>query len=413
MVGLVDCNNFFVSCERSVRPELENKAVIVLSNNDGCAVARSNEAKALGVKMGQPAFQLRHLIDSGKLIALSGNHHLYHEISIKVHNIFRRFVPSTYDYSVDEAFLDVSGIPILALEEIAEKIHSACWIEEHIPVTVGFSHTRTLSKIATHIGKKLPTSICILDNKRDIRNAIEKLPIYELWGVGRRLTKKMYAAGINTISDFADLSINTVRLEYGVNGERTWNELHSIPCIEMRSRSIQDSISETRTFPSDTDDFEYILSRVIMFASDCASRLRQMNATCRLVTVFLNTNRFKDESNHQSQMVSICFEVPESATPIIAKAAEQALVKIFNSELKYKRAGVTLSDISSGGFRQLSLFETEKKENIKAEKRSLMSVIDGINDNISGGVILASQISDGLSPFTDNRGYSSTFHFQE
>ena len=138
MIGLVDCNNFFVSCERVKLPELMGKAVVVLSNNDGCAIARSDEAKALGVTMGQPAFQLRNLIKSGQLIALSSNHKLYHEISVKVHNIFRRFVPSTFDYSVDEAFLNVDGIPNCALLEIAEQIRDTCMLEENIPVTVGF-----------------------------------------------------------------------------------------------------------------------------------------------------------------------------------------------------------------------------------------------------------------------------------
>ena len=414
MVGLVDCNNFFVSCERVNSPELIGKAVVVLSNNDGCAIARSNEAKALGVKMGQPAFQFRDLIISGKLIALSSNHKLYHEISVKVHAIFRRFVPATFDYSVDEAFLNVDGIPNSALLEIAEQIRDTCLLEEKIPVTVGFSYTRTLAKIATHIGKKKLSSVCILDDKQEIRRIIEELPIYELWGIGRRLSRRLYSEGINTIADFADQSIQYIRNNYGINGERIWNELHSVPCVELKNRNIQDSLSETRTFPFNTDNFEFIRSRVIMFAADCAARLRRMNGLCKVVSVNLSTNRFKESSEYPSLVVNICFEAYESSTSMIVKAAEQGLMKIFEPSQKYKRAGVTLSSIINANNKQRSLFDQDE-ENFSSETENLMNVIDNINNEIKDKpmIKLASQLSDGLSATNSTSGYTSTFHFQE
>lgn len=413
MIGLVDCNNFFVSCERVKLPELMGKAVVVLSNNDGCAIARSDEAKALGVTMGQPAFQLRNLIKSGQLIALSSNHKLYHEISVKVHNIFRRFVPSTFDYSVDEAFLNVDGIPNCALLEIAEQIRDTCMLEENIPVTVGFSHTRTLAKLATHIGKKKKSSICILEDKHQIRNIIEELPIYELWGIGRRLSKRLYSEGVNTIADFADLSIQHIRKNYGINGERTWNELHSIPCVELKDRTLQESLSETRTFPFDTDNLEFIRSKIIMFAADCATRLRRMNGLCKMVSVHLSTNRFNESKEYQSFVVNICFEAYESSTSLIAKAAEQGLIKIFEPSQKYKRAGVTLSSIISVENKQLSLFNQEEKSSYKTE--NLLNTIDNINNEIKSKSIikLASQLSDGFASPNSTSGYTSTFHFQE
>lgn len=175
MVGLADCNNFFVSCERTLDPSLEGRPVVVLSNNDGCAIARSNEAKRLGVKMGQPAFELRDLIESGKLIALSGNHILYRDISRKVHRLFRRFVPSAIDYSVDESFLDFSGIPAGNLRQIAEEITEACRKELGIPVTIGIAATKTLAKVATHICKKRNRRTGILTDHKEIMDEMEKL----------------------------------------------------------------------------------------------------------------------------------------------------------------------------------------------------------------------------------------------
>ena len=199
MIGLADCNNFFVSCERSINPALDGKPVVVLSNNDGCVVARSNESKRLGVKMGQPAFEIRDMIEKHRIIALSGNHLLYRDISLRVHDIFRRFVPSALDYSVDESFLDVNGIPVDVLPEIGEAIYDACWKEMRIPVTIGFAPTKTLAKIATEVSKKGGQRLGIIYDEADAVKIYDNIPIYDLWGVGRRLTKMLYQNGVYTI----------------------------------------------------------------------------------------------------------------------------------------------------------------------------------------------------------------------
>lgn len=199
MTGLADCNNFFVSCERAQNPQLEGRAVVVLSNNDGCAVARSNEAKRLGVKMGQPAFELRELITSEQLIALSGNHTLYRDISLRIHDIFRRYAPDTTDYSVDEAFLDMTGIPDSELPGIGAAIVKTCMEEERIPVTIGFAATKTLAKIATERGKKAGERVVMLTDQEEIGKILSDMPIGDLWGIGRRLAKRMYLAGVHTI----------------------------------------------------------------------------------------------------------------------------------------------------------------------------------------------------------------------
>ncbi len=297
MIGLADCNNFFVSCERSVNRELEGKPVVVLSNNDGCVVARSNESKRMGVRMGQPAFELRDAIQSGRLIALSGNHLLYREISLRVHDIFRSFVPATIDYSVDEAFLDVKGIPVAHLAAIGEGIYVACWKREHIPVTIGFAPSKTLAKVATELAKKRGHRVSVIRDEAEALSIIDKLPISDLWGIGRRLTRRLYQMGIYTMGDFARRPQAWVRKTLGINGERSWLELHCQPCIELAhvDRELQDSISESRTFPEDVDDYDYIRARVVIYASDCAKKLRAMHGECRSVGVFLRTNPFHPE----------------------------------------------------------------------------------------------------------------------
>ncbi len=294
MLGLVDCNNFFVSCERTLDRSLEGRAVVVLSNNDGCVVARSNEAKQLGIKMGQPAFEIRDLIVHGDVVALSGNHLLYRDISLRIHDIFRRYAPRTIDYSVDEAFLDMEGIPDDVLEEIGLEICKRCWAEEHIPVTVGFAPSKTLTKIATEVGKKSSRRVVTLFDEQERKQIMDRLPIRELWGIGRRLAKRLYMDGIYTIGAFYDREIMWVRSKLGINGERSWRELHGQPCIELShlDRKVQDSISETRTFATDISDFDYLRSRIAIFCSHVARRLRAMNAECGEICVFLSSNRF-------------------------------------------------------------------------------------------------------------------------
>lgn len=412
MTGLVDCNNFFVSCERSVNPALEGKAVVVLSNNDGCAVARSNEAKRMGVKMGQPAFELRDEINSGRLIALSGNHLLYREISLRVHDIFRRYAPHTLDYSVDEAFLDMGGIPHSELPGIGMAIYEACRSEMRIPVTVGFAPTKTLAKLVTETCKKRGEPVGLLEDDEQRWTILESLPIGELWGVGRRLTKRLYESGVYTIADFARRDVGWVRSRLGVTGERSWRELHCEPCIELEhvERLLQDSISETRTFPEDVDDYDYLRARVAIYASDCAKKLRAMRGLCRTVTVMLRTNRFHTEKGYFRPEGAVELERPTSDTNEIVAAATQVLDMIFRPELAYKRAGVILGEITPDVPTTPSLFDEidEEKTRHEAERQKLMRVIDRINGHVGhGNLKLASNIVKGHAGHND--GYSSSF----
>jgi len=387
--------------------------VVVLSNNDGCAIARSNEAKALGVKMGQPAFELKDLIRSGKLVALSGNHILYHDISVAVHNIFHRFAPQTIDYSVDEAFLILGGIPASALPEIGLAIHHACMTEEGIPVTVGFAQSKTLAKIATHIGKKNNQPVCMLRNQEEAAEAIRDLQIGELWGMGHRLARRMYLDGIYTAAQLAARPVGEIRKKYGMNVERTWLELHGTHCIslENKQRTMQDSISETRTFAEDISNYDFLQARIAHFANHCAAHLRRMNSGCKQVSVFLRTNRFRTDIAPQCPAIQLDLPSPLSSSSLIVEAALHGLKQIYDPATAYKRGGVLLSGIFPLQYRQPSLFDEEdmlQKKEIRLQP--LMNRIDALNCTLSKPMVrLASQMGPGIPPKQD--GFSSSFGF--
>lgn len=411
MLGLVDCNNFFVSCERTLDRSLEGRAVVVLSNNDGCVVARSNEAKQLGIKMGQPAFEIRDLIVHGDVVALSGNHLLYRDISLRIHEIFRRYAPRTIDYSVDEAFLDMEGIPDDVLEEIGLEICKRCWAEEHIPVTVGFAPSKTLTKIATEVGKKSSRRVVTLFDEQERKQIMDRLPIRELWGIGRRLAKRLYMDGIYTIGAFYDREIMWVRSKLGINGERSWRELHGQPCIELShlDRKVQDSISETRTFATDISDFDYLRSRIAIFCSHVARRLRAMNAECGEICVFLSSNRFHTERGYHSPAAGATFATATSNTADITAAGISLLERIYDPRYAYKRAGVTLNRIHPAMMSAPSLFDDiEGERQAKEKANKLMQAIDRLNPGVGERVIrLATELN--IPHIGHNDGYSSSF----
>lgn len=410
MVGLADCNNFFVSCERTLNPDLENRPVVVLSNNDGCVVARSNEAKRAGIKMGQPAFQIKDRIRSGEIIAISGNHLLYRDISIKVHDIFRRYAPRALDYSVDEAFLIMDGIPDSQLRSIGEAIAKNCWDELHIPVTIGFAPSKTLAKIVSESCKKRGKRVGVLYNADDARPVMQKMSISDLWGIGRRLSKRLYASGIYTIADFADKDLSWIRASLGINGERSWRELHGEHCIELShvQLQLQDSVSESRTFSEDIDDYDYIKARIAIYAADCCKKLRAMGGACRSLGVMLQTNRFHTERGVARPEGSIRFSAPTNDTVVICNAAIEILDDIFLPNTAFKRAGVWLGDIVPSISIIPSLFDSQETINEKEARRHLMRAIDTINVGSGMPVLkLASQITQGHPGHND--GYSSSF----
>ncbi|MCM1490589.1 MAG: Y-family DNA polymerase [Muribaculum sp.] len=399
-----------MSCERTLNPGLENRAVVVLSNNDGCVVARSNEAKRAGIKMGQPAFQIKDRLQSGEIIAISGNHLLYRDISLKVHEIFRHYAPKTLDYSVDEAFLLMDGVPDSSLREIGLAIARDCWSKLHIPVTIGFAPSKTLAKIVSECCKKKGKPVGVLLNAGDAREVLCKMSIADLWGIGRRLSKRLYSSGIYTIADFADKDVAWVRSNLGINGERSWRELHGEHCIELShvETSLQDSISESRTFPEDVADYDYIRARIAIYAADCCKKLRKMGGKCSLLGIMLETNRFHQERGVARPQGSLRFDSPTNDTVMVCQAAIRLLESIFPHGLSFKRAGVWMSEIVPESSETPSLFEPEQNIALKRSRASLMKAIDNINVGPGIPILkLASQITQGHPGHND--GYSSSF----
>ena len=233
MFALADCNNFFASCERVFRPDLQGKPVIVLSNNDGCAVARSNEAKALGIKMGDPLFKIRDIVNKHKIAVFSGNMALYGDMSQRVRWVLEDFAPSIEVYSIDEAFLDLRGMENIDFDKYAKTISKRCYKMTSIPVSVGIAPTKTLAKIASKLCKQYPRlkGGCYMHRPEDIEKVLRKYPIEDVWGIGRRTTTKLKLMGVYTAYDFTQMSESRVRSLFSITGLRTWKELQGIPCI--------------------------------------------------------------------------------------------------------------------------------------------------------------------------------------
>ena len=257
-----------------------------------------------------------------------------------MHDIFRRYAPNTLDYSVDEAFLLMDGIPDSQLRAIGEAIAANCWDELHIPVTIGFAPSKTLAKIVSECCKKRGKRVGVLLNSENARPVMEKMSISDLWGIGRRLSKRLYTQGVYTIADFADRELGWIRATLGINGERSWRELHGEHCIQLSHvlAPLQDSVSESRTFPEDVDDYDYLRARIAIYAADCCKKLRAMGGVCQVLGVTLETNRFHTERGVARPEGSVRFAEPTSDTVIVTGAAIQILNHIFIPDVAFTRA---------------------------------------------------------------------------
>ena len=382
MIALVDCNNFYASCERIFRPHLEKKPVAVLSNNDGCVIARSNESKSLGLKMGEPIFKKRYLVDRHKIHLFSSNFALYGDISKRVFDIVARDVPAYEIYSIDEAFLDFSGIkdPYNYAIHLRDKVRR--WTG--VPISIGISYTKTLSKVAGHIAKKSDDGVCYLKDKRQISDILGKLPLDEIWGVGVRYAMKLKKYGIHTASDLLECDETWVRKMMNVVGLRMVRELKCIPHFNLEEdRSMKKSICTSRSFSVEVKEYSRMSEYVSMFASRCSEKLRSEQACARSISVFMYTNRFRPRARQYSGYFSMDFHTAASDSITVTKLAIECLKKIFKSGYSYKKAGVTLSGIVPRNQVQLSLFDSSDRK--KSDK--LMETMDTINGNMGRDIL--------------------------
>ena len=392
MFALADCNNFFASCERVFRPDLQGKPVIVLSNNDGCAVARSNEAKALGIKMGDPFFKIRHLVEKHNVAVFSGNMALYGDMSQRVRWVLEEFAPAVEVYSIDEAFLDLRGVTGIDFDSYAKKISSECWRLTSIPVSVGIAPSKTLAKIASKLCKQYPKlrGGCYMHRPQDIEKVLRKFPIEDVWGIGRRSSAKLHAMGIKTAWDFTQLPEIAVRKNFALPGLRTWKELRGEPCIEFEDGfEAKQSICVSRSFAKEITDVEDLAEQIANFASSMAEKLRQQRSVVREMTVFAYTNRFKENEPQTHGNSLVHFEQPTDDQRTIVSKAVAAAYELYRRGYGYKKAGVVATHIQQSSDVVHSLFE----DTASAEREHrITTTLDVINGTFGRGTVkLAAQ----------------------
>lgn len=404
MFALADCNNFFASCERVFRPDLQGKPVIVLSNNDGCAIARSNEAKALGIKMGAPFFKIRDIVRRHNVAVFSGNMALYGDMSQRVRWVLEEFAPGIEVYSIDEAFLDLRGMKNIDFDAYAKRISAQCWKMTSIPVSVGIAPTKTLAKIASKLCKQYPKlrGGCYMHRPQDIEKVLRKFPIEDVWGIGRRTAPKLKARGVNTAYEFTQMPEGVVRMMLGIGGVRTWKELRGIPCLEFEDGfEAKQSICVSRSFSSEIYEVKELQEQIANFASAMASKLRKQQSVTSEMVVFAYTNRFREEVPQIHANTLVPFITPTAEERIIIAQAVSAAKTLFKQGFGYKKAGVIATKIVSEKHVMHSLFED--REAVEREHK-ITSALDAINAAFGKGTIkLAVQGSGEIKSSSENQ----------
>lgn len=378
MHGILDANNFFVSCERVFNPSLENKPVIVLSNNDKCVVARSNEAKAIGIKMCDPVSRLGHLIQKYDVVKFSSNYALYNDMSNRMISIAASYVQDIKVESIDEAFLDFNGFNFFNLQEYGTKIVKAVTKGTGLPVSLGVAQTRTLSKVAVRFAKKHTgyKGVCIIDSEKKRIKALQLTPIEEVWGIGNEYANLLSQYKIKTAYDFTQLPVGWVRQKMTIAGEKTQKELIGIPCLEGGfTPQRKKSISTSRTFGQRLSELNSLKEAVSNYAAICAEMLRSQKSCAVSLVVYLLYSNYQ-ESNLYYSSKFITFPVPTNSTIEITKYSLTALIHAYKKGYEYIKAGVILTEIIPDNAIQGNIYDT-----IDRDKHSkLMAVVDRYND---------------------------------
>ena len=384
LFGLADCNNFYCSCERVFRPDLRDKPVVVLSNNDGCVVARSEESKKLGIKMGVPYYQVKDMMEKNNVAVFSSNYNLYGDMSRRVMSLLSSFFPKINIYSIDEAFIDLLEIDdIDYLLEISHKAVKSIHRGIGIPISLGIAPTKTLAKMASVFAKKYKgyKGVCIIDTDEKREKAMKLFPVGDVWGIGRKHSKKLEYNGIRTAWDFTQKSESWVRKEMSITGLRTWRELRGESCIDDEDASYKKSICTSRSFPNQgLNRIEDLEEAVANFAAMCSKKLREQHTVCQTIIVFAYTSRFRDDVSQDYIHEVVNLDVPTNDIQEIVSKAIKALKHNCKSSKQtlnyyYKKAGVIVCNIMEDNAVQGSLFDT-----IDRDKQSVLSkIVDEIN----------------------------------
>jgi len=381
MFALVDCNNFYASCERVFRPDLNGKPIVVLSNNDGCVIARSNEAKAFGVPMGAVAYQYQEMFTKNNILVFSSNYALYGDMSARVMNLLSQFAPEIEVYSIDEAFLQFDKCDYIKLDEEALKIKRVVSKSTGIPISLGFAPTKTLAKAANRIAKKFPertNGIYIIDTDEKRIKALKWLAIEDVWGIGRRLSQRLRNIGVKTAFDFTQLNDDWVKKKMSIVELRLKHELEGKPTLSMQATGApKQNIATTRSFDHNYKELSVLQERVSTFASVCGEKLRKQKSCCNAIMIFLHTNGHRKDLPQYSQNIIVKTPFPTNSSIEIAEFALAGLAKIYKDNYYYKKAGVVVMDITPENKKQFSLFE-----NSNPKHALLMSAMDKLNRRI-------------------------------
>ncbi len=393
MYGILDCDNCYCSCEKVFRPDLEGQPIVVLSNNDGCVVARSNEAKAMGIKAGTPYFQLAEQFPNQKIAVFSSNYELYGELTGRIVSLISQEVPAYFRYSIDECFIYLDGMEHQNLKKWGENLHKKIKQYVGMPVSIGLAPNKTLAKMASHFAKKYQgyRHCCMIDSDEKRIKALKLYPIGDVWGIGRRYAAKLESLGVKTAYDFAAHHGDWVKLTFNnIVIQRTWRELNGEDCVPNEELAKKKSICTSRSFNGMISDFDSLKTQVSNYAARCAEKLRQQGTVASSVGVFLNTNAFREDLAQYWNFQEKRLLTPSSSTITITQAASDILKSIYRQGYQYKKAGVIVMNIGPDSPIQQDLFD------INAEQFQKMKRLDEVIDRInrmhgSETIVLGSQ----------------------
>ncbi len=417
--ALVDVNNFYVSCERVFQPKLKTVPMVVLSNNDGCAVARSNEVKALGVKMGTPWFKMKDLARKHGILAFSSNYTLYGDMSNRVVSILSDFSPDIEVYSIDESFLRVEGVAHLygGLASMGQQIRKRIQQWAGLPVCVGFGPSKTLAKLANHMAKKNPEfdGVCDLHamSRLERRQWMSKIEVGEVWGVGGRINYRLATLGIRTVLDLRNAPPKAIRAQFGVVMERTCEELRGVPCLELEEIAPpKQQIMSSRSFGKPVECIEELQEAVATYVGRAAEKLRQQGSVSGAVYVFVQTNPFKENERQYKAGLTVPLLNPDDDTRVLIHAALKGLKTIYRTGYRYKKAGIMLTLLSDKLTQQESLF---CKPLTGLQSARLMSTIDKVNREFGRNTLRAAAagFAETWKMRAENRSPCYTTRWQE
>ncbi|AYL56854.1 TPA: Y-family DNA polymerase [Citrobacter freundii] len=389
MFALVDVNSFYASCETAFRPDLKGRPVVVLSNNDGCVIARNAEAKRAGVKMGDPYFRQRDLFRRYGVVCFSSNYELYADMSSRVMSTLEAMSPRCEIYSIDEAFCDLTGVRnCRVLQEFGQELKDAVYQNTGLAVGVGIAQTKTLAKLANHAAKKWQRQtggVVDLSNLGRQRKLMAALPVDEVWGVGRRISKKLEAMGIKTVLELADTDIRFIRKHFNVVLERTVRELRGEPCLELEEFApVKQEIVCSRSFGERITDYDAMRQAICSYASRAAEKLRGEHQYCRFISTFVKTSPFALNEPYYGNSASVKLLTPTQDSRDIIAAATRSLDAIWKDGRRYQKAGVMLGDFFSQGIAQLNLFDDNAP---RRGSEKLMEVLDYLNAKEGKGAL--------------------------